>query len=292
VPGFNSSINGQLSLKYRFARALSRWDGEHPAIIEDEATYLAYRSRLNDSPSKAPGRTLVKENILLGIFKRLGLDGLAEENCCFVALTWDTRANMFFQSKDVPSDCLPVFLDSAGADVYSNSLHRVGWMGYSELERALGLADSPEYDAAFATMLDAAEPNEGFYTESRGRRWSSFPSWVVTLASSIANCFGSRSRRWEGSFSIQDENRQTIAKVIPTRGGVFIGVRDGYPIAVPPASWKSADGHITEQNVQRVRFLGMTVTSIAEATEFIAQLRGRIEPEAAVAESAPGEPEA
>jgi hypothetical protein len=119
--GFNSSINGQLSLKYRFARALSRWDGEHPAIIEDEVTYLAYRSRLNDSLSKSPGRTLVKENILLGIFKRLGLNGLAEENCCFVALTWDTRANVFFQSKGVPSDCLPVFLDSAGADVYSNS---------------------------------------------------------------------------------------------------------------------------------------------------------------------------
>jgi hypothetical protein len=67
-PGFNSSINGQLTLKYRFAKALSRWDGNSSSIVEDEAIFRAYVSRLNDSISIAPGRTLVKETILKGIF--------------------------------------------------------------------------------------------------------------------------------------------------------------------------------------------------------------------------------
>src|SRR5207302_5688722 len=54
--GFNSSINGQLTLKYRFANALSLWDGRAGAISESRLLFEAYQARLNDSPKKSPGR--------------------------------------------------------------------------------------------------------------------------------------------------------------------------------------------------------------------------------------------
>jgi hypothetical protein len=105
--GFNSSINGQISLKYRFAKALSRWDGKAPAISEAPGIFRAYQSRLNDSTAKAPGRALAKPAILNGIFKPLGLCSLPEENCYYIALTWDLPSKAFHSCHDVPGDCLP-----------------------------------------------------------------------------------------------------------------------------------------------------------------------------------------
>jgi len=43
--GFNSSINGQLTLKYRFANALSLWDGCTAAISESRSMFEAYKER-------------------------------------------------------------------------------------------------------------------------------------------------------------------------------------------------------------------------------------------------------
>src|SRR5206468_1896467 len=103
-----------------------------------------------------------------------------------------TSAKSFLSPNGVPGDCLPVFLDSRGEDVFTTSLRRVGWLGYRELNSSLQLVESPEYVAAFATMLDTVEPSDAFYRERRSGKWSSFPEWVVSLAFAIANRFDSR----------------------------------------------------------------------------------------------------
>jgi hypothetical protein len=290
--GFNSSINGQMTLKYRFAKALSRWDGVTPAIVEDEVIFRAYVEYLNDSPSKAPGRRLVKDKILKRIFKRLGLNGISEESCYFVALTWDARAKVFFKSKDVPSDCLPVFLDSNGTDVFAKSLQRIGWLGYAELDSALGLSGSPEYVSAIATMLETVEPSEAFYTEHRRGRWDSYPEWIVSLADAIASSLGSRSQRKDGSFSILDENGIAIAKIMPKVEGVFVGIRDGLLDAIPPENWQSTKSPLTKKKINTVSFSGHCVTTLAEASDFVVQLKGRVEGDAQPSEEVLGEEDA
>jgi hypothetical protein len=276
--GFNSSINGQLTLKYRFAKALSRWDGVSAAIVEDEVVFRAYVRRLNDSLLKAPGRSLVKEKILKQIIRGSGLNGIAENDCYFIALTWDTSAKSFLSPNGVPQDCLPVFLDSRGEDVFATSLQRVGWLGYRGLNSSLQLVESPEYVAAFATMLDSVEPSDAFYRERRSGRSSSFLEWVVSLAFAIANGFDSHVQKKEGSFSLQDENGLTIAKIMPRPGSVFVGVRDGLPLAIPPSGWQSASGHISIQKIGKVNFSGRTVTTLKEASDFVTALKGRINP--------------
>jgi len=290
--GFNSSINGQLSLKYRFAKALSRWDGNAPGISESSAVFDAYKSRLNDSDAKAPGRTLAKPSILNGIFKPLRLSGIGEENCCYIALTWDTPSNAFFGSVEVPSNCLPVFLNESGVDVFQNAMSRVGWIGYKRLSDALGLLNSSEYLTALRTMLDALEPTASYYAEIRRGRWSAFPQHIIDLASEIANEFAGRAQRLKGSYSLLDENKQTIAKIIPNESSVFVGIRMGTPAASIVQHWASSSRGIVPRKIKNVQFEGVHVHSKNEAHEFISTIKQRLEPPPAEAEGDSTEPEA
>jgi hypothetical protein len=150
---------------------------------------------------------------------------------------------------------------------------------------------SPEYVAAFATMLSSVEPTRAFYNERRSGRWDSFPDWIVSLATSIASRFDSRAQRYEGSFSIQDENRQTIAKIIPRANGVFVGIRDGFPVSVPPERWQCSKSPVSMQRIKNVNFSGCLVTTLAEASDFVVQLQGRVEPEALPSEETLSEQE-
>jgi len=289
--GFNSSINGQLSLKYRFAKALSRWDGNAPAIAESSAVFDAYKSRLNDSDAKAPGRTLAKPSILNRIFKPLRLFGIGEENCCYVALTWDTESNVFFGSGEVPSDCLPVFLNESGVDVFQSAMSRVGWIGYKRLSDSLGLLNSSECVTALSTMLDALEPTTSYYAEVRKGRWSTFPQHIVDLASAIANEFAGRAQRREGSYSLLDENKQTIAKIIPNDSSVFLGVRRGTPAASAVQHWACSSGGIVIRRIKNVQFEGVNVCSKNEARDFVSTIKQRLEPPPSEAEGDSNEPE-
>ena len=289
--GFNSSINGQLSLKYRFAKALSQWDGTTPVISESPAVFGAYRSQLNDSEAKAPGRTLAKRSILNRILKPLRLHGISEENCCYVALTWDVTSNAFYRSTEVPVDCLPVFLNEGAVDTFRDATSRVGWIGYAHLNEALGLLNSSEYVTAFSTMLDDPEPPASYYAENRKGRWATFPPHIVKLASEIADEFAGRAQRWEGSYSLLDENKQTVAKIIPNDASVFVGIRTGYPAATPVQHWASSSGGIITRKVRNVRFDGVNVLDKNQAQEFIAAMKPRLDTPVCQAEGNSTEPE-
>lgn len=272
--GFNSSINGQLSLKYRFAKALSGWDGTSSIITEAPQVFESYRVRLNDSPAKRPGRTLGKPSILK-VFRRLQLGGIDVGSCFFVALTWDAASHAFHVSGKTPPDCLPIFLGDDGNDVFAESLHQVGWIGYRELSDALGLKGNGEYVSAFRTMLDSDEPSISFYSEKRRGRWDSFPREIVTLADSIAGCFGARAQRWDGSYSIQDENKQTIAKIIPNDGSVFVGIREGY-LPEQTTSWTLSSDSIEVRKVKNVAFNGMNVSTVENAKAFVEVMGAKV----------------
>lgn len=57
--GFNSSCNGQLALKYRFAKALGQWNGVQRTIEEPAAIYEAYRRTPSDGGLGDPHRVHV-----------------------------------------------------------------------------------------------------------------------------------------------------------------------------------------------------------------------------------------
>jgi hypothetical protein len=271
-PGFNSSINGQLTLKYRFAKALSCWDGEAVAIAESAQMFDAYQQKLNDSLSKAPGRSLSKPSILKHVFKRLGLAGMPETQCHYVALTWDRHDNPFFSSSEVASNYLPIFLDEGARDVFHEMRGRIGWIGYRELHRALDLANSPEYMAAFRTMRDSDAPPQSFYSEKRKGRWETFPSWVVRLAEEVAECFGGQAHRFPGSFSVQDENKQTVCKIIPTGDAVFLGIRIGYQPFIEVERSITSVQRSEKRGVQRVTFVGLNFKTIEDVKDFITEI--------------------
>jgi hypothetical protein len=273
---FNSSINGQLTLKYRFANALSLWDGHAAAISESRSVFEAYQIRLNDSAKKSPGRSLAKPSILKGIFGRLGLAGLPEANCHYIALTWDCESKAFFNSPDVPFDYLPVFLGDDGRERFSTMLGRIGWIGYKQLEEALGLSHATEYKAAFTTMLHSPEPPPSFYAEKRRGRWESFPNEIIKLGEGLAVALGTvRIQRVDGSYSMKDENNQTVGKIIPNKDSVFIGVRE----ECKPLSY--ARGQIDQarfrrRRVRTVDFIGMDVKSVSEAERLIRSIKAAI----------------
>jgi hypothetical protein len=97
---------------------------------------------------------------------------------------------VFFNSPDVPSDYLPVFLGDDGEERFSTMLDRIGWIGYKQLAEALGLSNATEYKAAFTTMLDSPEPPLSFYTEKRQGRWETFPSEIIKLGEGLAVALG------------------------------------------------------------------------------------------------------
>jgi hypothetical protein len=287
--GFNSSINGQLTLKYRFAKALSRWDGDALSIAESPALFDAYRTRINDK--KAPGRSLSKPSILKNIFHKLGLAQLPEENCYYVALTWDCASKRFLTSELVPAEYLPLFLNESGEDQFKYMMSRVGWIGYGELEHALGLEDAIEYKAAFNTMRDSVEPSLLFYREKKSTgRWEAFASSVRALAEQLAAALhAERLQLLPGSFSVKDENGLTIVKVIPNPDSVFVGVRDPYEYLAQAQLLLGESG--INCRVKNVTFVGINVNSLIEAAGFIESIRTCLENPVLPASDTSSEPE-
>jgi hypothetical protein len=251
-PGFNSGINGQLSLKYRFARALEGSPRDAENVTESPDMLKAYQKRVRD-PRQLP-RRLAKPEIVQHILRPNGLVGLAEEFCHYVALTWDTEARAFFRDASVVNrDGLPCFLDAHGEDGYSRMRGRVGWLGYQTLEQALVLGEDREYQAAFRTMLATLEPDPKDYAVAESAIASRATPESLALAARLAQMFaGYKAVEYPGSYSIKDGG-QTVAKVIPRQSSVFVGVRGDRL----PATWEP--GPAETVSVQGVPFTGIAV---------------------------------
>ncbi len=228
-PGFNSSINGQLSLKYRFAKALANSLSTKDEIVEPEALFAAYKEQLRDYSHKP--RHLRKPEILQ-ILSYLGLMSLPEERFCYVALTWDDAEHAFFADSDVAkADGLPLLLDEAGKDIYDVMKPRIGWLGYANLEEALGLRANGEYAQACSGMFARSAPTHKDY--GRLRAAAAMPEYDSAFLEELFGRFreacGQHTKFfWKqhtGSYSLGIAGK-TLAKLMPEGDLVFVGVRD------------------------------------------------------------------
>jgi hypothetical protein len=264
-PGFNSSINGQLALKYRFAKALEAAAPGNEVIKEPEPLLRAYADRVND-PRRFP-RGLAKPEIVRDMLAPLGMLGLPEAHCHYVALTWDAEDRAFMRDASVrDQDGLPCFLDGSGVDRFTEIGGRVGWLGYQVLERVLHLQGSVEYSSALRTMVATSVPDSADYAVAEATVNGRSTPESVALAARLAGQFvGYKAVEYPGSYSIKD-GPQTIAKIVPRRDAVFVGVRG----TVLPDAW--ASGTSETITVHGVPFTGIVIpvdTSDGEDLQFL-----------------------
>lgn len=137
VKGYNSTINGQLSLKYRLAMALSQWNGPDNELREPDKIYDAYRcpgaqDGLGDMNTRARH---LKKSTVLHMLSTAGLAKLKPDQFRFVAWTWDSKA--FFQREDFGnSDHRPLFLDNEGQENWNITKSKLGWIGFQQIANA------------------------------------------------------------------------------------------------------------------------------------------------------------
>ena len=125
--GYNSSINGQLSLDYRLALALNDYKGEG-ILQESESIFEAYREALGDynpGPRKA-GKFELIEWIVKPYFK-----DLQSNNTYFIAMTRDMDDNPL---NNVDDDFKPKVLDSGGNDCWAEYAPQFGFLSLQKLD--------------------------------------------------------------------------------------------------------------------------------------------------------------
>lgn len=252
TPGYNSTINGQLSLKYRFAQALATTTFFQPItheISESQELFDLYQLHLSDYAKKR--RHLLKDTVVETL-QGLELIGLPEEHCHYVAFTWDDGAGRVFQAAP---DIRPIFLGTAGNDRFDQMKPRYGWLGYAEVQRALALEANIEYQNACHGMLPYLTPKPEDYSVTRRLEnltveEEEFISQVSDLLAQSCTRRRVAVERHAGSVSIEVDG-STIAKVIPGEV-VFVGIRE--------SSSYTADLQAlpVQRRIQSVTFYGFT----------------------------------
>ncbi len=223
--GFNSSINGQLALKYRFANALAKMTSADGSI--EEPTELARQYRLQLADPRSMPRRLVQPKIVR-MFREYGLAGIPESRCSYVALTWDSEERPYYHDPFVArEDGLPAFRNDVGKDVFDAVRPRLGWLGFQHLQADLGLDQVAEYRAVFAIMFPNLIPDAQAYAAAEsGFLGDEISAESLTQAAQFRELFPAHKVvATKGSFSVL-ENGETIAKIIPRRDSVFVGIRD------------------------------------------------------------------
>lgn len=228
IPGYNSSINGQLALKYRFANAANG-----AVVVEPEPIHHAYQEVLGD-PQNYPRRLLKPQ--VINVLQQHGLLGLPLDHFSFVALTWDTIP--FFGQDGNP---LPRFLDGDGNDLFGQMTNQVGWLNYQHLAQPDGL--NCPIDAPLALMgLQIAPPQpvaEGqqlhiLASEAIARMDAELQQIVQQLQDVAVRKFGQGAvNLLAGSISVRSPVR-VEAKIVPKTGPdgahIYLGIRPEWPL--------------------------------------------------------------
>lgn len=251
---YNSTINGQLSLKYRFAKALEITESANPTtIIEPYQIFQQYKEQLEDQ--KDAPRKLQKKKIIQLILAPLGLIGLKEQYFYYVTLTWDTIAHAFFNDNESQK---PLFFDENGNNIYKSMTSRIGWIGYNTLEQNLNLGEDVDYQATRRLMLQNNEPDERYYEQESIRAIERHNVKVLELKNNLKRWFEDKNCNVlvkKGSCSIKGDNNRVIAKIIPLRERVYVGFKaDLYP-----QNWCSNDIELHQKRINGVTFQGIFI---------------------------------
>ncbi len=264
--GFNSSINGQLTLKYRFARALQEANNPDTAddVAEPPSLFEAYQNSSLIDPAPR-SRHLVKPRVLqtlerLGLLKTPDQPGVYEERCYYVALTWDSSDHIWFNDDTVASDFLPMFLDENGDNLWSRMRRRCGWLGYQNMEKAIGLRGSHDYVQALDSMVSDAVPPRTTYNRHDPIPDPQMKALRSTVADHLARaCGGTVVAEGSTGRGSSIKTDKVVAKVIRRDRGIFVGIREDSDHS--PRFGLSEEEHLS---VHGVKFRGCIVPGATE----------------------------
>ena len=175
--GFNSSINGQLSLKYRLARALAAWgnapQNERALRIQEPETLHRAATSLNEDPTCPPRQLCKKGNVRLfgsRLCPEPTVPDAYMETCFFIALTMDDEPpDDLFGSND--DDRKPLYFPSEPMGYAELARKQTGWCGWQCLfhEDRLELQKNPEFKIVYEPVLQT-------WNQHRNQRRSVGPS--------------------------------------------------------------------------------------------------------------------
>lgn len=224
IPGINSRINAQLTLKFRFVQALMRVGAQQGIIEESEDASQAYARLSTDSNSPIP--RILKNQYIVSTCRKM------QSNCkdfYFVALTNDQPGMNFdgVESKHLP---LPVLFDDQGHDIWSTEKDRFGFLTFADIEgilppegiftstRKIVLPDpKPISTTPDATALRTINWKEFSCVNTEVRR--TMQQLVLNAAAELYG--GEQSvitlHKYEGSDSFKGPGGNTIVKIIPYR---------------------------------------------------------------------------
>jgi hypothetical protein len=262
--GFNSSINGQLSLKYRFAQAIiAANEGLTEWVEEPSELWRRYAADQLKDPITEP-RRLKKGYIISKILKPLMSGIKSNESFRYVALTWDSEDMAFFRDDEITDDFLPKFLDPAdGHNLFQEMQSQIGWIGYRNLEEALGLNENSSYQLAFETMLSSKEPSKKYYDRKSKQAIENLPENIKALIQELKIFFNPyRVDPGAGSHSVKDVANSTVAKIIPRRTKVFVGFRvdEANENMIAEKIDRETAGNSARISIRGVEFMGYEVT--------------------------------
>jgi hypothetical protein len=124
--GFNSSLNGQLELKYRFTRALKNWNAPATAIEEDPGWILKTEY---DKDQK----TLQNPHVLTDVISKYGLKTTIE-NYYYIVLTTDTTNPL----EKLDQNIQPEFFDNTGNDCWNDLRQKqFGWFNFDKIKKLI-----------------------------------------------------------------------------------------------------------------------------------------------------------
>jgi hypothetical protein len=235
VDGFNSSINGQLSLKYRFSCALAAWNGG--VIEEPAALYAAYVQPpdLGGLGDPAPSRRHLAKFNVREILGNIQLQQLPIEQCHLVAWTHDAQP-YWDQAVVGEQDLLPRFLlplpnnnnidEAVAQSAWDQLTHRVGWIGFGAITEKLSPGDG--YKKAVKTMIrhtmirheipqgqQAPADLQGLATINLANFSADMQNLLATIELVAVRVFGANAvKRRAGSYSIKYRGR-VIVKLVP-----------------------------------------------------------------------------
>ena len=177
-PGFNSAINGQLSLRYRLARALAAWDDVKGIVVESKDVLNAARDSAHGvrEPRKTP-RYLRKESVRMHVASKLrdtnDDEATRMARSFFVAWTLDAKSPLpgNHEARTFPHE----------SAFGSQAQEHTGWLGWEPLEEALReLLEFPEYKQTRELSIAPVLEIEGHRAKSPSRQGSTVRTQALT----------------------------------------------------------------------------------------------------------------
>jgi hypothetical protein len=224
-PGFNSTINGQLSLRYRLACALRGFGKGQSRLEEPKSLATAY--------GEPNPRRLLKPGNLKHIVRRY-LAG--DSHYFFVALT-DDKTNVWPAIETEKPELLPFLADESAPETipwalkhnaWDRKRENFGWIGFCNIEPLVANGRYFRYarqflDAKREAALRPARPTEARYENIRTKSWKDSSDRTIRLRdrlrleikqSTPVRDGQLRYKQEKGSDSVIDLRDQRVVKLI------------------------------------------------------------------------------